>query len=171
MTSRANLYMQIPFFRGTCLKTLATGAGYCNLVVFWVNSGFHFSSPRSHDTSGKPHFLKQEIIEAQTRLVKADGCPGLSGGVSRTLLLTELAKSLDATGLLRGGSRLLLTPENQIAKNVSLHRAGRWHPQKLIAQRFSSERESPPVKPGASNNSFHTISIAPVNLSNLPPAS
>ncbi len=80
--------------------------------------------------------------------------PGLSGGVSRWSLLTELAKSLDATGLPRGGSRLLLTPEKQIAMNVSLHRARRWHPQNLIARRFSSERESPPVKPGDIQQQF-----------------
>src|SRR6266498_3335670 len=57
----------------------------------------------------------------------ADGSPGLSRGVSRKLLLIELAKSLDATGSPRGGSRLLLTPEAD-----------------------SKEREPPPLKAVAS---------------------
>src|SRR6266542_4068152 len=83
--------------------------------------------------------------------------PACPGEVSRWLLLTELTKLL----LMPRACpvEVLPAPEMQEATNVSLHRARRWHPQKLTVRRFSGERETPPDKPGASSSKFHTSSF------------
>ena len=43
VTRRADFDVQIAFTRRTRLKSFATGASYCDFVIFGMNSGFHFS--------------------------------------------------------------------------------------------------------------------------------
>src|SRR6266542_5503676 len=61
--------------------------------------------------------------------------------------------ALDATGSLRGGSRLLLARE-QIARNVSLHRARRWHPQKLTLDSLAASVNLPRTSRGHPQQQF-----------------
>src|SRR6266852_7241143 len=42
MAGRADFHVQFAFTSRTRLESLATGTGHCYLIVFRMNSGFHF---------------------------------------------------------------------------------------------------------------------------------
>jgi hypothetical protein len=76
----------------------------------------------------------------------------LSGGGSCSLLLSKPESLEDATGLSRGGFTINAGVLSflDIAKNVKLHRARRWHHQNYLKPVSSNEHEPPPDKPVAS---------------------
>ena len=43
MAGRANLDVQVFLAGRARLETFAAGAGYCDFLIFWMNSRFHFS--------------------------------------------------------------------------------------------------------------------------------
>ena len=86
-------------------------------------------------------------------------CPRLDLGIV-TIVATKQGGSHreDATGLSGGISRSVLVTRHATATNVTIHRTSRWHSVRGVAAVCSGERNIPPGKPVALSSNGATSS-------------